>query len=51
VPYLYARDELAVVVNYAGSIARTCLFMLIQAAVLSEYTSNHCMLREGGRHD
>src|SRR4029434_1841173 len=26
VPYLYARDELAVVVNYAGSIARTCLF-------------------------
>jgi len=38
---------LAVVVNYAGNIARTRLCMRIQAAVLSEYTSNHCVIREG----
>jgi len=38
-------SHLAVVVNYAGNIARTRLFMCIQVAPLSEYASNHCLIR------
>jgi hypothetical protein len=39
-------------VMHEASVASVAArFMLIQAAVLGEYTSNHCVLREAWEHD